>query len=86
MVGGIVGEDLESMFLVEFLSLVMRLSCRVSDLVMVGCNLVWMSVDVGVVRGHIACARRWNSSMVSITFWAALSNWSVVNCADSMSW
>ncbi len=73
MVGGIAGVGLGSMFLVKFLSLVIRLSCRVSDLVMGGCNLVWVSGDVGVVMGHIACARRWDYAMVSITIWAALS-------------
>ncbi len=86
MVGGIAGGGLGSRFLVEFLSFVMRLSYRVSDLVMGGCNLVWVSGDVGVVIGQIACARRWNLSMVSITICAALLIWSVVTCADSTRW
>ncbi len=43
------------------------------------------SVCEGVAMGHIFCASRWNSWMVSITVWAALSIWYVVICEDVRS-
>jgi hypothetical protein len=86
LVGGIVCVGFGSIFLVVFPSLVIRLSCRVSDLVMGGGSLVCVSVCEGVAMGHISCASRWNSWMVSITVWAALSIWSVVTCEDAWSW
>ena len=47
-----------SMLFAVFLSLVMRLSCLVSDFVRGGCSSVFVSLGGGWVIGHIVWARR----------------------------
>ena len=54
LVGGITCVGFGSKFLVVFLSLVIRFSCRVSNLVMGGWSLVCVSVCVTVAIGHIS--------------------------------
>ena len=49
---------LGSMLFVVFLSLVMRLSCLVSDFVMGRISVVFVSFGGGWVRGQIVWARR----------------------------
>ncbi len=49
---------LGSMLLAVFMSLVMRLSCRVSDFVMGGCSFVFVSLGDGWAIGQIVWARR----------------------------
>ena len=51
--------DLGSMFLAVFRSLVSRRSCLVSDFVMGGCNVVFVSVCVGWACGHMVWASWW---------------------------
>ena len=48
---------LGSMFCAVFLSLVIRFSCRVSDFVMGGCNVLFASVLGGCANGHIVWAK-----------------------------
>ena len=50
---------LGSMFFAVFLSLVMRLSCLVSDFVMGGCSFVVVSREGGWAVGQIFWASRW---------------------------
>ncbi len=50
---------LGSMFFAVFLSLVMRLSCLVSDFVMGECSFVFVSFEGGWVMGPITWARWW---------------------------
>ena len=50
---------LGSMLLAVFLSRVMRFCCLVSDFVMEGCSLVFVSLGGGWAIGHIVWARRW---------------------------
>ena len=76
---------LGSMRLAVFLSHVMRFSCLVSDFVMGGCSLVFVSFVGGRAIGHIVCARRWYPSMAFITSFATLSIWVVVTWSDSGS-
>ncbi len=49
---------LGNMRLAVFLSLVMRLSCRVSDFVMGGCSFVFVPLGDGWAIGQIISARR----------------------------
>ncbi len=58
VVSGVSVFGLGSMLFVVFLSLVMRLSCLVSDFVMGGCSFVFVSFGGGWVIGQIAWARR----------------------------
>ncbi len=55
VVGGVLVRDFGRMFLAVFLSLVMRLSCVVSDFVRGECSLVFMSLEGGWAIGHISC-------------------------------
>ena len=77
--------ELGSMPLAVFLSRVMRFSCLVSDYVMEGCSLVFVSLGGGWASGHIVWARRWYPSMVSTNSFAAMSIWSVVTWSESVS-
>ena len=49
---------LGSMLFAVYLSLVMRLSCLMSDFVMGGCSFVFVSFEGGWVMGQIVWARR----------------------------
>ena len=77
---------LGSMPLTAFLSRVTRFSCLVSDFVMGGRSLVFVSLGGGWAIGHIVWARRWYPSMVSTTIFAAMSIWSVVTWSESVSY
>ena len=64
---------LGSIFFAVFLSLVIRLSCLVSDFVMGGCSFVFVAVCGGWDIGHIFFASWWYVSIVSTTILAAMS-------------
>ncbi len=59
IVNGVTVLGLGIMFLAVFLSLVMRLNCRVSNFVMGGCSFMFVSLGDDWAMGHIVCARRW---------------------------
>ena len=50
---------LGSMFCAVFLSRAIRISCRVSDFEMGGCNFIFASVWGGWANGHIVWAKWW---------------------------
>ena len=58
VVSGVSVFGLGNMRFVVFLSLVMHLSCLVSDFVMGGCSFVFVSIGGGWVIGQIVWARR----------------------------
>ena len=66
---GVLVFGLGSMLLAVFLSRVMRFMCLVSDFVMGGCSLVFVSLGGSWAIGHIVWARLGYRSTVSTIIW-----------------